>query len=280
MRLVSVFAIAIIALLLPGCSTHTARGTQTPTVWSGWIAPPGTDDRARVILPDTYDDARSWPVVLFIHGTGRTADDPGNTNTRELVEGLAAAGYITVIPNLGGPVPWGSRDQIDDLAAAYAQVRVTFNTGALFTVAASAGNLPALIAIADGRLPDVVGHYGVYPVTNLSHQYEVNEDHRSLIERTYGFAGASGYAAATAGHDPMLVPAQRFSGVSLRFAASLDDAAVDAEANAVGLVTKLSRAGVEASLVIGTGPNGSPSTTELEDVLSFFEMSQQRYLRP
>lgn len=233
-------------------------------------------DALRVDVPPQYDPRAAAPIVLYCHGSGRDASDIGNANTAAMVRALTAAGYVTVVPSMGGTDPWGNPASVASLLSAYQYVRDHYAMGPILLVGASAGVLTALTALRQRNLPGVVGLYAMYGATNLRYQYDNNPTHTASIEAAFGFSGSANFDAATAGSDPQQGPGWIYRGIPMRFTASMADTTVDATNNTLLFAAKAEPYGPEASVLIGSGAHGDPSLTVTADALAFFDRCLNR----
>lgn len=64
-------------------------------------------------LPASYDPAKAWPVMVWLHGgVSRTEDGGGAYGANSLGERADAHGFIVVSPSTYGKVPWWSADGV------------------------------------------------------------------------------------------------------------------------------------------------------------------------
>lgn len=268
--------VSIDRLDIKGPATRTSLRSGNGWRELHWVIPTASNDVAGIIVPPGYDPRVATPVVIFCHGSGRTALDPGNENTLALVTALASNGFMVAYPNMGGANPWGNPASVDAVAAAYEYLRDHYAIGAVLLLGASAGVLTALTTLRQRRVPGIAGLYSMYGATNLRYQYDNNPTQAAAIEAAYGFTGSANFNSATVGYDPMQAPAWIFRGIPMRFSASPDDTTVDMANNTTAFASKVGPYSPEASVLQGTGAHGDPSQTVLADVLAFFRRALNR----
>ncbi len=231
-----------------------------------------------VLVPNSnsavpYNSANPTPVILYAHGNGETQTALLSDSLKAgCVDALLDAGYILAGTN-GHGSNWGAQPAVDDYMALEKYVRDNYNVKGVGIWSQSMGGLTGLSAITQGKIKDVVGWLGTYPVCNLSAMYAGGAGgYATTINTSFGITGSGNatYANLTYGMDPALRSAGEYRSIPMRFYASAGDTVVPKVSN-----TDILRAIVlanrrEADLIVCTGNHGDPSHFIPSEYVAFF----------
>lgn len=217
--------------------------------------------------PASFTPELPVPLAVYFHGQGDTSggriDDPTMIALRD-------AGFATMTCDFHGN-NWGNQAAINDLADLLAWVTAGVTVGPVLLFGASMGGLASLNALHRGALAsyDVRGWYGTMPACNLAVAYAVpTNNFTTQIRTAYGFASDAGYAAATAGYDPVLAGSS-FPLIRYRFLASPEDTLVTKEGHTDVMREALPDGVRENSLLVTSGAHGHISHWNAADISKF-----------
>lgn len=212
--------------------------------------------------------SQSGTLVLYHHGSGEAqAAWRVDTLKPDLRESLLGAGHILAASAARGN-NWGNQLSVDDYVALYNDAVSRFSVSKVIFLSQSMGGISGLLAVVDGRVP-VDGWLGIFPACNLANNY-ANIGFTDAIKSAYGIAAdGSDYAAKTAGHDPVLLSGNLFTGLPMRFYASASDTTVTKADNTDAMAALVSGYAAESDVVVCTGGHGDGSHFQPSDVLSF-----------
>ena len=238
-----------------------------------WSTPAGEDiydGSTQIRLPAGYDSTVATPVILYHHGVGGNEDAPfRDTNLRATTLALLAAGYVVASSDAGNDLDnwgnWGNQAAIDSYLSLYKYVHSQITVSGVLVLSQSMGGLTGLLSIAAGDI-SVDGWAGIYPACNLADMY--TGVYSGNIDTAYSISGD--YAAKTAGHDPLLLPASSWSGVPMRFYASPSDTVVDSANNSDAFSALVAGDVPESTVVAATGDHGDASHFQNADLIAFF----------
>jgi pimeloyl-ACP methyl ester carboxylesterase len=191
----------------------------------------------QIAVPATYDSRFQAPLVILFHGNGGTESEFATFENAKVVrDAFLAAGYICVSANYdaGYGCTWGVQAALDAYFAAYMHCLHYYNVGLPVLYGNSMGGLESLLTLAGGRIP-AVAWIGTVPVCSLmwarSTEGAPNAnghlDFGVTVKSNYGIAQDwSDFAAKTAGHDPLMIPASAFRCVPMMAIVATDDVAV------------------------------------------------------
>ncbi len=253
----------------PGiCSADDLR---VPILDSGWSDVGGQG--FFVAYPPTASIGVPIPLVVYCHGAGETEFSIfGRKPKEEVIATLTANGYF-VMTSQANDNNWGNAASQATIKALYdALVGSGWDFSRVVFVGQSMGGLDGLSMLANSTdWPTAKGFYGLASVCSLSNMYGGGAGtYEAQIEAAYSFADPTGYAAATAGHDPLLLTASLFNGKRLRFCASSADTVVDKAANSDAMSAHVAANATEFGIITHTGDHGSDVLFEhAADVLAF-----------
>ena len=220
--------------------------------------------------PPSTRTASGSPLIIWSHPHGHTQGYSPSYFAWPLLFALNNAGFAIAASNMHGN-NWGNQQGLDDNKDLYDRVVSYFGTpSAVIMIGASMGGLASLLAIPDGRIPNIKGVYLVDGVCNLANLYGAGSNTYSTpIATAYGMANASEYAAKTAGHDPSTLAASTWTGKRLRFLASTSDTDVPKANNADSFAAAISAQATESVVVTHAGGHLAGYTGYAADVLAF-----------
>ena len=224
------------------------------------------------IIPLSYrpDVPSRW--VLYNHGLGQSGRDIStNPHDSRLVNALVKAGYVVIASDYKNQSCWGNAQCVRDIAAVQKLWKAYLNLlPAPYVISESMGGIVTWNAIAHGALSPIAV-VGIYPACNLSNMYARGTGpFYSDIQSDYDFSNPSGYAAATAGYDPMLVPATQFTAFPILMWASYSDTTVLRTNNEDPFAAQVNAAGGHAIINTSTGNHADASNFAPPAVLQFF----------
>ncbi len=237
-----------------------------PSVFHGLPAVSGQN--IRIALPRDYDSRIPVPLVLYAHGSGQTATAPTSDGGGGIYRSLVTNGFAVASSDQHG-INWGNQASVDDLVDLYRYILARHAVGPVILMGQSMGGLSSLLALAERRIPGVVGWLGVYPVTNLRSMFDGGFTQQ--VRNAYSLANDGEYAAKTAGHDPNLMDAGAFRGVPMRFYASPADTLVPKATNTDLFAAKVATLAPEATVITASGEHGDQSHFQPSDALAFFQ---------
>ena len=215
--------------------------------------------------------ASRW--VLYNHGFGQSGRNIStNPHDRCFVNALVEGGYVVIASDYKVQNCWGNSQCVTDIAAVQERWKAYLNLRrAPYVISESMGGIVTWNAIAHGTL-SALAVVGVYPVCNLSNMYAGGTGPFYLsIQSAYDFLSPSGYAAATAGSDPMLDPASQFTAFPILMWASYSDNTVVRSYNEDPFAAQVNAVGGNAIINTSTGNHGDASNFDPQAVLEFFE---------
>ena len=270
----SAFLISAFVVLTVGCGTNsrTDCGTDSRTFPLAQLSD-ANGVQSYGIVPPSYrpDVASRW--VLYNHGLGQSGRDIStNPHDRCLVNALVEAGYVVIASDYKGRNCWGNSQCVTDIAAVQERWKTYLNLRrAPYVISESMGGIVTWNAISHGTLSPLAV-VGIYPACNLSNMYAGGTGPLYLgIQSVYDFSSPSGYAAATAGSDPMLDPASQFTAFPILMWASYSDTTVVRSYNEDPFAAQVNAAGGNAIINTSTGNHGDASNFDPQAVLEFFE---------
>ena len=211
------------------------------------------------------------PLVIWSHP---------HSHTQALSPGYFSWPAVAALNNLGCTVAasvmhsnnWGNQQGIDDNLDLYNRIVQYFGTPSdVIMLGGSMGGLASLLAVADGRIPNIRGVALIDGVCNLSAIFGANAGtYASAIRTAYGIASdGSDYATKTAGHDPMLLPASTYAGLRLRFYASTSDTDVPKAQNADAFAARVASVATESEVLTHVGGHLPTYAAWPADVVAF-----------
>lgn len=241
-------------------------------------------------VPPSYTSGAS-KLIMFHHGHGFDGNEIYTDSLLwSTVQALQTAGYWIASSDLAVD-GWGNPASV---TAAYNLLSL-LSSGSypsfskVLAWGISMGGLSSLNSLADSRFAGrISGWHGTYPACSLANMYNNGTTGTSSVGGSYypgeyypNIATAYGigsptptYATATAGSDPLTLPASAFPAIPYRFVASASDSAVNKAANSDAMITLLngrSPAPPEVSLRVHTGDHGDPTAFSGSDTVSFFD---------
>ncbi len=228
----------------------------------------------RCIMPKSYDSRIGVPLCIYFHGTGENHDSfLGDANEKTVVDELLNRGYAIVSSDFHGD-NWGNQDALNDLQSLILDLSNRISITSIVAIGQSMGAVASLNAIHKLLYP-ISAWVGIYPVCSLADQYAFVAGHTTQINTAYGIPGSGTYAAQTAGFDPLLAEADKFSGVPMLFFASEGDTLVRKAQNTDALVSHLASY-AQTQVVVHTGDHGDASAFQPTAVADFFDISLGR----
>jgi pimeloyl-ACP methyl ester carboxylesterase len=225
------------------------------------------------LIPPNYDPSVPSRWVLFDHGLGQTGlDISTNPCDSVVVEALLKANYVVIASDYKIQDCWGNAQCVIDIAAVQKRWKEHLNlTPYPYVIAQSMGGIVTWNAISHSALsPRAV--VGIFPACSLSNMYDNATGPFYLeIQSDYGFSSPSGYAAATAGYDPMLAPASDFTSFPILMWASYSDTVVVRSQNEDPFAAQVNAAGGHVVIKTSDGNHGDISNFDPQAVLDFFE---------
>lgn len=245
------------------------EGVAYTTHWTG----DGTN-KFKLTLPLSYDSRVPQPVVILFHGNGSDENHfADNSNGKEAGNAFLAAGYATISAAAASLTTWGNAASTSAYVAAYRFFRDRYSLGPVLMYSNSMGAIESLNALADGRIPGVVGWATTHPAISLKSAYDdlFSVGFTALIKTAYGIAAdGSDYASKTAGRDAMLLePGLSFRGVPMWVLYATDDAAVDQSRNAIPFVAKIQAIGVDIEVQTTTGGHSAAIAAFMTSLTNF-----------
>ncbi|MGZ6316998.1 MAG: alpha/beta hydrolase family protein [Anaerolineales bacterium] len=189
-----------------------------------------------------------------------------------MVNALVQAGYVVIASDYKNQSCWGNAQCVTDIAAVQKLWKAYLNLlPAPYVIAESMGGIVTWNAMAHGALSPIAV-VGIYPACNLSNMYARGPGpFYQGIQTDYNFSSPGGYAVATAGYDPMLVPASEFTKVPILMWASYSDTSVVRADNEDRFAARINAAGGNAIINPSTGNHGDRSNFAPSVVLKFFD---------
>jgi pimeloyl-ACP methyl ester carboxylesterase len=221
-----------------------------------------------ILYPGNYAANKPSPLVVYIGGMTDTCTSPRTEDIaakQALFTALLGAGYIIAASNAHG-ANWGNNTAIADYAELIRYVRRTASTSRLILLSQSMGGVAGLLMAMQDEFR-IQGWAGIYPVCDLAEAYAQAWASAS-IETAYGISGD--YAAKTAGHDPVLLPAGRWTGMRMRFYASDDDTSVPKADHSDVMAGLVAPTAAECVVYEATGNHGDASHFQSADLIDFF----------
>jgi hypothetical protein len=211
--------------------------------------------------------AANGKAILYVGGSGEAADAFWTAGDKAGIEAAVdTAGYHVA----GMASDWGNQDSIDTCEALYAFLRATFSMRGVGLLGQSMGGLTSLLTIAAGNT-SIRSWAGIYPVCNLRDLYDIGT-YDDAIRDAYGIAvDGSDYATKTAGHDPVLLDADPFTGVAFRFYASPSDTVAPQVTNTDEMIALVEGVAAETTLVGCSGEHGDVSHFQPSNLVEFFD---------
>jgi hypothetical protein len=222
-----------------------------------------------MILPPTVGKPTTAAGLVVYHGgSGENVTAPLVDSLKfALVAAIRAAGYVMASSSAHG-ANFGTDADLADYAELEAYCADVWKISRVIHLSQSMGGLSGMLT-ASNRLLPVRGWVGIYPVCNLANMY-ANPSFTAAIKTAYGIAeDGSDYAAKTAGHDPVLLIANKFGGLRMRFYASPDDTVVPKASHSDPMKLLVAGVTLESDVVVCTGEHGDPSHFQAADCVSF-----------
>lgn len=208
-------------------------------------------------------------LILHCHGAGEidTSIYSEQVKYAAMTVPVLNAGY-TIMGVSGPGLQWGTQAEIDSYDAAVAQAVSLFPSLTKVVIwSHSMGGVSGLLLVSQGLITNLKGWFGTDAVCNLANMYATG--FHGAIQGAYGIAGDdSDYAAKTAGHDPVLLPAAGFA-TRMRFTASATDATVAKVENTDQMKTLVNAVATESGVVTVSGNHGASNHFDSVDFLSF-----------
>jgi alpha-beta hydrolase superfamily lysophospholipase len=239
---------------------------------------PAYSQNVMVLVPNTnaaipYNSANPTTLVIYCHGAGETERALlTDTLKASSVTAFLNAGYILAGSAAHGTGNWGNQASVDDYADLYNYCAANYNVGKVILWGQSMGGLDSLMALAENKVPNVVGWIGTYPVCNLANLYSLGT-YASQIATAYSITGTAPatYANMTYGNDPVLKWGAAFRSVPMRFYASPSDTVVPKANNTDVLAALVAGSSREHAVIVCSGNHGDPSHFQPSDYLSFIQ---------
>jgi hypothetical protein len=263
-------------------SATTSAGTAYTRTF---LYPDGSDQRAQVMVRN--DNVTTDPVyaIIYCHGVG---GDESNFNVSRSTGHRNAVmddGRFIVLQSNADGQNFGNRAGLDHYYAVLAYARRTYNVIGVILYGQSMGGLPSLMMIAEGVITDLVAWVGIAPLCDLERTYNTSvqsppgDGFTSGMRTAYGFADDGGYAAATAGYDPMLYPATTYN-LPMRMWASASDASVTKSYHSDALLTYIDGQAAEAAVTLVTGGHLSSDHFRDDEFMAFLGRALITYSDP
>lgn len=237
-------------------------------------APSGT--AFRVSPPAAYDANVPCPLVIYCHGgDGAFTDVQDAVIEPPLFAHLQSAyGVMVASSQAGGAGGSGDGNGFGDptsLAAVfemYEWITQHYNIGQVIFIGYSMGALTTSMTLANGEIP-VDAIVLLAPLANLSWFNGVVQNPSSPLntylsdwEAAWGLPSGytqAQYAAATAGYDPVLLPAEAWRNVPIFISYSTTDSRATPSDNAQHLISNLQSEGMTPTINIAVGDHADPS---------------------
>lgn len=231
-------------------------------------------DRCIVCIPDAYSTLSEPVQVVKAHGFTGT-ENIINGNFAPCRNAILDAGWIVSSSFARGDA-WGN----DAAQQAYVDLATWVDTNVVDTAhvllhGSSMGGLTMLLVYANDLLIKTRACVVVDAALNLAADYAIGSFQASM-ETAYGFSGSGGYAAATAGHDPLLLPSARFVGKRVQLSASYDDTLIIQEDHTDQFLSTFAGVPAAMDLVQTTGGHVTPGHYQPEPTMAFYESSVSR----
>lgn len=190
--------------------------TPNGTPWTSFSATVA-GQVVRWAVADAVASTADIPTILYAHGAG------GGSNQFETLGAWAGMrnwlidnGWAWVESQGGGAQPWGNQASRDAYESALTHVSGLLDIGAVVPLGRSMGGLVTYWLATQSTIvaPRAVGFIINSGTTDLAATY-ARPERVDAVEAAYGFTGSGGYAAATAGFDPMLFPLSTWDGVKV-----------------------------------------------------------------
>lgn len=203
------------------------------------------------------------PVVIYHHGRTEIHNAPltDTTHKTATTDAILAAGW-GLIGGWAFGDNWGNQNSLDFYAALEALAPTSPH---LYWLQSMGGVSGFLRAANDAQCVAVAA---LMPVCDLSWIFTASS-YKSSLKTAYGFSDDADYATATSGHDPMLLAADSWSGLGMRFYASAGDTLVTKADNTDAMAARITGT-AENDIVVCTGQHGDPSHFQPDDIMSFW----------
>ena len=267
-------SLILILLVLPvACGTNSQNNCTAPASPSPVQLSDANGVPTYGIIPASYKPGIQSRWVLYNHGSGQSGlDISTNHHDSCLVNALVQAGYVVIASDYKIDTCWGNSQCVTDIAAVQERWKAYLNLRPTpYVISESMGGMVTWNAIAHGTLSPLAV-VGLYPACNLANMYNGGTGPFSTpIQEDYGFSDPSGFAAATAGYDPMLVPASEFTDFPIMMWASYSDTTILRSENEDPFAARVNAAGGNAIIITSRGRHGDASNFAPQAVLSFFD---------
>lgn len=233
--------------------------------WSG-----DATSNFKLTLPTEYDTRKQIPLCIMLHGNGSNEHHfSDNSNGFAASSAVLSAGFAVLTHTVASNTStWGNDASLNGYLAAYKFFRDRYNLGPVLLYGNSMGALESLLMIALDKIPGVVALAVTHPAANLAANY-ANPLFTSVITTAYGIT-AGNYAAATANHDPALLPASKFKAIPVWVLYSTDDTTVVPADNIVPFLAKLQQAGNSITTQTTTGGHSAAVSSFMPSMVSFY----------
>lgn len=253
---------------MPATTAGTAYGVYTST-----LAGAGTVNLA---VSDRDKSSPNRPLILYCHGAGGGPDQftvrPGWSGMRDW---LIDNGWAWVECTGGGLQPWGNTASRAAYRAAFDHADTVLDVGPVVVLGRSMGALvaywlytqePTISARADGLIVNS-------GVSDLAAAYASGQ-WTTEMHAAYDVADASGFAAASSGHDPILFPLNLWDGTAILQLVGTADTTVPPDAHGLAMRTRYAgRPAVDLldTRVGGDHSEGNGSYLQVDAMASFLE---------
>lgn len=248
-----------LAVLLVGCGGEPER--QAPEDVRARTTRLTVDGQRALLLTPP---ARTRKVVVYVHGSGETADNSfGDPGKERIIETLLDAGYALAATDARGD-NWGNPASERDYVAL---VRALRRRGLrdVYVLALSMGGFNGLQLL--DRIP-VKAWAGIFIACDLDSIYDLGL-YADDIRDAYDLDDEGPAAAATRGRSPVEVRPPR--GLAMRFWASPDDTVVPKGPNTDRCAAEARRRGARVTVTTTRGEHTDPSNYDAGGVLRLFE---------
>lgn len=221
-----------------------------------------------LLLPDSYTPP--VPLVVYHHGNGET-ESAIHTDTRKTTTtaALLAAGYAVVGSNASGN-NWGNRAGQNDYVQLIRFLKTAIGVSRVLFLSQSMGGCTGL-TLASKIQVQIKGWAGIYPVCDLDAMYALPE-YEPGIQTAYNInTDDSNYAIKTAGHNPVDLDPELFTGLRMRFYASYDDTVTPRALHTDPFQALVAPYATESTIVACTGDHGDASHFQTADLVAFFD---------
>ncbi|WP_032405190.1 alpha/beta hydrolase family protein [Rhodococcoides fascians] len=249
----------------------TYQGRSDLVSFRSWIDTSSANGQQVRIVPPAPSLRKSAgnPLVIWSHPHNANQQVSLNYFIGPVLSALSNYGCTVAGSNLHAN-NWGNTFATDDNLDLYNRVVQYFGTpSAVIMLGGSMGGLASLLAVPDGRIPNIKGVALIDGVCNLANLY-AGGTYSAPIRTAHGIASdGSDYAAKTAGRDPILVPAAQYAGKRYRFYASTSDTDVLKANNTDAFATYLGTNALEKSVLTHAGGHLATHSAWAADVLAF-----------